>query len=431
MDREPVKRAMDGDRLEKASDRSTWRNILNVMKQARERMGQSAEKFKNALASFKDIAAVSGVTRKRMRALALAGGAAFSFEQLEKKDLMATMIPGTFTTIDDPASFEADYVIGIDNDVVYLNVVKAIDNLQQPMHWVWIENNGGSFMVDWGWNSGSTATNPQLLSPDAVNDMNVSNYLAVTGDANQGQKYRYVVDTDEYWPGGPKRDETASINEFLNGSTVHIGLNAYTSSNPQPTLQELIDNTAIVVSGQIPSNLNTTDGVVLYADHPVTQLQGDFNNDGTVDAADYVVWRKTGEPANGFETWRGNYGNTTGGAGAGSSVQALPENNGGVPEASTLALAGLGTGVYLLTRRTREAGTTLLAARDAAFAQPQTVSRVNANLFANVSDDRKAESEQESSSLRSGRSAKNHEAIDVAIEQTAVGQGLKKRKQKR
>src|SRR3989344_4598508 len=95
MDREPVKRAPEGNRLPEAPNRGIRANILNVMKQARERMGQSAEKFKNAFASLKNIAAVSGVTRKRMRALALAGGAAFSFEQLEKKDLMATLVEGT------------------------------------------------------------------------------------------------------------------------------------------------------------------------------------------------------------------------------------------------------------------------------------------------------------------------------------------------
>jgi hypothetical protein len=37
-------------------------------------------------------------------------------------------------------------------------------------------------------------------------------------------------------------------------------------------------------------------------------LPGDFNNDGTVDAADYVVWRKAGLPGEKYQEWRSNYG---------------------------------------------------------------------------------------------------------------------------
>src|SRR3954463_4770620 len=43
---------------------------------------------------------------------------------------------------------------------------------------------------------------------------------------------------------------------------------------------------------------------------------GDYNNDGKVDAADYVLWRKTNiNGATGYTDWRANYGNLSGGAG--------------------------------------------------------------------------------------------------------------------
>ncbi len=54
-------------------------------------------------------------------------------------------------------------------------------------------------------------------------------------------------------------------------------------------------------------------------------LPGDYNNDGRVDAADYVVWRKNpaahgGDPA-GYNTWRMNFDRTAGsGLGAGGAV---------------------------------------------------------------------------------------------------------------
>jgi hypothetical protein len=51
-------------------------------------------------------------------------------------------------------------------------------------------------------------------------------------------------------------------------------------------------------------------------------LQGDFNSSGTVDAADYAVWRKTlGDDAS-YNLWRTNFGATGGGIG---SAHAIPE----------------------------------------------------------------------------------------------------------
>src|SRR4051812_23422375 len=47
-------------------------------------------------------------------------------------------------------------------------------------------------------------------------------------------------------------------------------------------------------------------------------VSGDYNSDGKVDGADYVLWRKTpgsfGGPG-GYGTWRSNYGGVGGGAG--------------------------------------------------------------------------------------------------------------------
>lgn len=56
-------------------------------------------------------------------------------------------------------------------------------------------------------------------------------------------------------------------------------------------------------------------------------LAGDYNGDGSVDAADYVVWRKTDGTPGEYNTWRTNFGQT---AGSGSTVVA----NAAVPEPS-------------------------------------------------------------------------------------------------
>jgi hypothetical protein len=60
---------------------------------------------------------------------------------------------------------------------------------------------------------------------------------------------------------------------------------------------------------------------------PEATLPGDYNQDGKVDAADYVVWRNDpaafgGDPA-GYTTWRANFGATASGSAA--AIAAVPE----------------------------------------------------------------------------------------------------------
>jgi hypothetical protein len=84
-------------------------------------------------------------------------------------------------------------------------------------------------------------------------------------------------------------------------------------------------------------------------------LPGDYNDDGTVDAADYVTWRKNqgtmttlpNDPTGGtigttqYNTWRANFG-STGGSGAGATA-GLPSSAVPEPACAILAfIAGLG-----------------------------------------------------------------------------------------
>jgi hypothetical protein len=60
-------------------------------------------------------------------------------------------------------------------------------------------------------------------------------------------------------------------------------------------------------------------------------LTGDFNLDGMVDAADYVVWRKNGGTPEEFSAWRANFGRSAA-SGSGSA------SNASVPEPASLLL---------------------------------------------------------------------------------------------
>jgi autotransporter-associated beta strand protein len=67
-------------------------------------------------------------------------------------------------------------------------------------------------------------------------------------------------------------------------------------------------------------------------------LAGDFNDDGRVDSADFIVWRKSGGTVGDYNDWRTNFGRTATGAGSGSSLG----GNSAVPEPSATVLVILG-----------------------------------------------------------------------------------------
>lgn len=83
-------------------------------------------------------------------------------------------------------------------------------------------------------------------------------------------------------------------------------------------------------------------------------VPGDYNSNGTVDAGDYVLWRKGGPLANEVDTpgtvnaadytaWRARFGNTSG---AGSGL-----TNSAVPEPSTFVLLAGAAGIFGLALR--------------------------------------------------------------------------------
>jgi hypothetical protein len=104
--------------------------------------------------------------------------------------------------------------------------------------------------------------------------------------------------------------------------------------------------------GQVAFSAKFTDGTVgVFVSNAVAHIPGDFDNDGVVDGADYVVWRKTGGSPTDYDSWRANFGQTlfagSGAAGyplgasAASLSAAVPEPKSGI---MMLILAIFGAG---------------------------------------------------------------------------------------
>jgi hypothetical protein len=94
-------------------------------------------------------------------------------------------------------------------------------------------------------------------------------------------------------------------------------------------------------------------------------LAGDYNSNGVVDAADYVVWRKNAGTSNAlpnnliggtigmaqYDQWRAHFGNTAPGSGSGTGAMA----NAAVPEPATLVQIILAALMVPTCRRRRRA----------------------------------------------------------------------------
>jgi hypothetical protein len=129
-----------------------------------------------------------------------------------------------------------------------------------------------------------------------------------------------TVDPDSTATGDEMVREINVGSNFLshNEPTAHFGLGP-SSAN--------VDRITIVwPSGAVQELINVSPNQVLNLVENTMPLSGDYNFDGSVDAADYVVWRRTGggSPA-GYALWRQYFGSTATGAAGSLQHAAVPE----------------------------------------------------------------------------------------------------------
>jgi hypothetical protein len=103
--------------------------------------------------------------------------------------------------------------------------------------------------------------------------------------------------------------------------------------NPGTYVFQQADSTPLPNAPNASGNSSTSAQLQLSA-IPDPSLPGDYNNDGVVEAADYIVWRQglgTTYTQDDYDVWRANFGQTAGG-GSGTSLNAA------IPEPATAVL---------------------------------------------------------------------------------------------
>jgi hypothetical protein len=105
------------------------------------------------------------------------------------------------------------------------------------------------------------------------------------------------------------------------------------------TADSTVDN-GFILGGSAASSFNllvNNTSVILQA----IGVAGDYNFDGSVDAADYVLWRKNDGSPEGYDAWRANFGATLGSSSSRFAAPAVPE-----PTSALLLLSFAATGVW-------------------------------------------------------------------------------------
>lgn len=190
-------------------------------------------------------------------------------------------------------------------------------------------NNGGT--ISPGLSPGSMAIHGQLQINRGVLEMEIAgtsvfDSVAATGAVALGGELHVLL------AGGFLPDKQDAF-EIVTGQSITGAFTNVTAGNRIP------------INGTSASFLVTVAGSEVTLSNFLTGLAGDYNNDGFVDAADYVVWRKSvanntpldNETASAgitdqadLEIWRANFGTTIVASGLGSSI---------VPEPSAMLLA--------------------------------------------------------------------------------------------
>jgi autotransporter-associated beta strand protein len=163
------------------------------------------------------------------------------------------------------------------------------------------------------------AITPDAGSMDNLRIVPANNRLQMNGDFTLASTGTINLDI-----GPDSHDEIAVTGIASLGGTIDVDLAGAFSIAEGAQYTLLTATGGILDMGynlSLPANftasiVNLNSLVLTYS----AGLQGDYNGDHVVDAADYVVWRKTDGSPTGYNNWRSNFGASNGSGSGGGSV---------------------------------------------------------------------------------------------------------------
>jgi hypothetical protein len=165
----------------------------------------------------------------------------------------------------------------------------------------------------------------------------------------------------------------------------------------------------------------------------ISRLQGDYNLDNSVDAGDYVIWRKNsstggngGANETGFTIWRGNFGVSFPGAGTGAAIasasmsESRPVSPSNSTEASPAAardevLAGFALGSRSADSRTTRTAWNRLQEKWQLSDLQEKSQLSDGNLLYAVTNDKRKYAADKYDSLRNDNSIDHTDAVDELL----------------
>jgi hypothetical protein len=216
-----------------------------------------------------------------------------------------------------------------------------------------------SFQIFFGGGSGDTAANIGIGLNPAVNGFpaaglpsgpgvgnfhitetkvpvkdNQWHHIVASRNGNNIEDVIVVIDGVYY---GPDQWSDSTDTWGTTGSNAQIATRTPgDGGGSQQALNGPVDEVAVWLNRQ----LTVAEAIGLY--QAAIGSPGDFNGDGVVDGADFLVWQRDDATPGGLDAWKANYG-----AGAGATIAAA-----GVPEPASLTLIGL-CGLAIACRRRR------------------------------------------------------------------------------
>lgn len=167
------------------------------------------------------------------------------------------------------------------------------------------------------------ATGAASLENQSVFDIAIDSYLITSSvGALDTAGWSPLRDSDSAWLASTGASNRIAEGNLL-GSTPLLSNGGSLALGSPINTNLLDDETDLVLRYNIPGVGQVT-GSILFTGLLVSDdLPGDYNNDGSVDAADYTVWRDGGSPDGtraGYDLWAANYGRLAAASAAGAAV---------------------------------------------------------------------------------------------------------------